>query len=146
MDKSGIWNLEELSAGTAFNMSTKIILFGYMWMETHVESMLNIRGTSRDLATMGINEKKINFRTFSQYLHKMPRQDNLYCFKPNQWTVLHPALTTEIIFFENKVGHIFIPKFYHDKKDTSFLKLLSYVEEHGLDNSLCEFPEIGRKY
>ena len=60
VDESRIWNLEEPSAVTVSTMSTKIrsILFGYMWIETHIESMLNIRGTSRDLATMGINEKK----------------------------------------------------------------------------------------
>ena len=60
MDESRIWNLEKPSTGMASSMETKIrsILFGYMWMETHIESMINIRETSRDLATMGIKWKK----------------------------------------------------------------------------------------
>ena len=123
VDKSRIWNIEEPSAGTASTMSTKIrsILFDYMWMETHTESMLNIRETSRDLATIGINEKKIYLRTFSQYLHKNPRQDDFYCFKTNQWTVLYPALTTQIIFFENKVGEFLYQNSITIKKILIFL-------------------------
>ena len=55
------------------------------------------------------------------------------------------GLSSQILFYENKVGHIFVPKFYHDKRGTNFLKFLSYVGEYGLDNSLCEFSQIGRK-
>ena len=86
VDESRIWNLEEFFAGTASSRSTKIrsILFSYMWMEQHIESMLNIKEILKDLATMGINGKKIYLRTFSQYLHKTLRQDDLYCFKENQ--------------------------------------------------------------
>ena len=38
-----------------------------------------------------------------------------------------------------------MPKFYHDKGDTNFLKFLSYVTEYGPDNLRHEFPQIGRK-
>ena len=43
----------------ASDMKTKIrsILFGYMWYDEHVESLLNLRGFSRNLAAMGITEK-----------------------------------------------------------------------------------------
>ena len=60
VDESRIWNLQEPPAGAASNMKTNIIsiLFGYMWYDVHVESSLNIRGSSRNLATMGITEKK----------------------------------------------------------------------------------------
>ena len=60
-------NLEEPAAGAASNMKTNIrsILFGYMWYDVHIESLLNIRGSSRNLASMGITEKK---KTFSENL------------------------------------------------------------------------------
>ena len=38
-----------------------------------------------------------------------------------------------------------VPKFYHDKRDTNFLKFLSYVGEYGPDSSRCKLPQIGRK-
>ena len=57
VDKSRIWNLEEPAAGAASNMKTKIrsILFGYMWYDVHVESLLNIKVPSRNLAATGNN-------------------------------------------------------------------------------------------
>ena len=59
VDECRIWNLEEPAASAASHMKTNIrsILFGYMWYDVHVESLLNIRGSSRNLATMGITEK-----------------------------------------------------------------------------------------
>ena len=59
VDECRIWNLEEPAASTASHMKTNIrsILFGYMWYDVHVESLLNIRGSSRNLATMGITEE-----------------------------------------------------------------------------------------
>ena len=57
--ESKIWNLEEPAAGAASNMKTnrRSILFGYMWYHVHVESLLNIRGSSKNLAIIGITEK-----------------------------------------------------------------------------------------
>ena len=80
VDKSRKWNLEEPAAGAASNMETKIIsiLFGYMWYDVHVESLLKIKGSSRNLTAMGIIEKN----NFLKY-----------------WTVLYPALSTQLIFF-----------------------------------------------
>ena len=76
-------------------MKTNIrsILFGYMWYDVHIESLLNIRGSSRNLASMGITEKKKNFlREFSRHLHKDQRQDNFYSLRTWKWTVLYPAI------------------------------------------------------
>ena len=46
------------AAGDASNMKTNIrsILFGYMWYDVYVESLLNMAGSSRNLATMGVTE------------------------------------------------------------------------------------------
>ena len=59
VDESKIWNLEEPAAGAASNMKTnrRSILFGYMWYHVHVESLLNIRGSFKNLAIIGITEK-----------------------------------------------------------------------------------------
>ena len=60
LNESRIWNLEESAAGAASNMKNnrRSILFRYMWYDVHVESLLNIRRSSRNLATMWITEKK----------------------------------------------------------------------------------------
>ena len=59
VDECRMWNLEETAASAASYMKTNIrsILFEYMWYDVHVESLLNTRGSSRNLATIGITEK-----------------------------------------------------------------------------------------
>ena len=121
------------------------IFLGYMWTGIHVERILRISGNSKTLDTVGINEKNLFLIMISGYLHDSPRQDNFFCYKKQNWTVPHSLLgVNQTLFYENKVERIFVPKFYHDKRDTNFLKFLSYVGEYGPDNSCCEFPQIGR--
>ena len=82
VDKSRIWNLEEPAAEAASTMSTNIrsILFSYMWTDIHIENILKISGNSKNLDTVGINEKNLLLRTISGYLHDLPRQNNFYCY------------------------------------------------------------------
>ena len=82
IDKSRLWNLEEPAAGVASNIKTKLrsVLLGYTWYDVRVESLLNIRGSSRNLVTMRLTEKNNFFREFSRYLHKTERLDNVYSF------------------------------------------------------------------
>ena len=60
MDESRVHNLEEPAAHAASTMSTNIrsILLRYMWADIYVERILNIIGNSKNLDTVGINEKK----------------------------------------------------------------------------------------
>ena len=75
-------------------MSTNIrsILLGYMWTDIQVEHILNINGNSKNIDTVGTNEKNLLLRTISGYLHDSPRQDNFYCYQTQHWTVLHAGL------------------------------------------------------
>ena len=96
---------------------------------------------------MGITEKKPKFpREFSRYLHKDQRQDNFYSLQTWKWTVLIPALSTQMVLLSSKIGRVFVTKFYHEKRARNFLKYLAYVGEHGPDNTRCQYREIERKY
>ena len=101
VDESRIWNLDEPAAGAASKMKTKVrlILFGYMWYDEHVESLLNITGSSRNLAPMGITQKNNFLRESSRYLQKTERQNKFYNSQKGNWTVLYPALSTQLILF-----------------------------------------------
>ena len=96
-----------------------------MWYDVHVESLLNIRRSSRNLATMWITEKKNSFlREF--------RQDNFYSLRTWKWTVLYPAISSQLPFFGNKAGRVFVPKFFHEKRARNFLNILNLLENMGL--------------
>ena len=148
LNESRIWNLEKRAAGAASNMkpNRRSILFGYMWYDVYVESLLNIRRSSRNLATMWITEKNSFLREFSRYFHKDQRQDNFYSLRTWKWTVLYPAISSQLLFFGNKAGFVFVPKFFHEKRARNFLKHLEFIGEYGSDNVRCEYPEIGRKH
>ena len=59
LDESGIWNLDELAAGETSNpnMNIRAMMMGYMWNNIHVEQINNIRGSSKNLASMSLPEK-----------------------------------------------------------------------------------------
>ena len=54
----------------------------------------------------------------------------------------------QIIFYQLRVGRLLVPKFYHERASTNFLKHLTYLGEVKPENSNSEFkhPGIGRKY
>ena len=136
VDESRIWTIEEPAAGAASNMKTKIrsILLGYMWYDVHVESILNIRGSSRILATMGITEKNNFLREFSRYLQKNERH-NFYSLQSGNWTFLYSALSRKLIFFffflVIKSGMFLYQNFSTIKRQNIFLDMLNMLENLG---------------
>ena len=93
-----------------------------------------------------MTEKKNFIREFSRYLHKTQRQDNFYSILVGHWTVLYPALSTQLILLTSKVGRVFVLISFHHKRARNFLIHLEYVGEYGPDNVRYKYPEIGRKY
>ena len=93
---------------------------------------------------MEITEKNNFIKEFSIYLHKDQRQDNFYSLRTWSWTVLIPALSTQITLASSKIGPDFVPEFYHEKRARNVLKYLEYVGKCGPYNVQCEYPEIGR--
>ena len=61
--------------------------------------------------------------------------------------VLMHVLKTSVFRFTDKMNRIFAPKFYHDRKDTNFLKDLNYVgEKKEIDEiNFSELHLLGRK-
>ena len=47
---------------------------------------------------------------------------SFYCHFTDNWTVLHPIVDLEVNVYQSRVGHPFVPKFYHDRASTNFLK------------------------
>ena len=101
----------------------------YMWYDIHVENILNIKRSSRNLAVIGITEKKSNFlRQFCRCHHKTQgAEDNFYSLQTWSWTVLFPALSTQIVLFSSKIRRVFVLKFYYEKRARNFLKHLVYI-------------------
>ena len=61
---------------------------------------------------------------------------------------MRPIIDLEVDVYQSRVGRLFVPKFYHDRASTNFLKHLIYLGEVKQENSKNElqYPNIGRKY
>ena len=101
IDESRLWNLEEPAAGVASNIKTKLrsVLLGYMWYDVHVESLLNIRGSSRNLVTMRLTEKITFLENLVDTFIKLKDKIILIAFKEENRQFLYPDLNTQLIFF-----------------------------------------------
>ena len=119
-----------------------------MWWEIHVKAILRVTENSKNLSSVSLVEKNALLRITSGYYHNSARNNNFYCFQPQYRTSLYTGrsiIPSQILFYENNVGRIFVSKFYHDKTDTNFLKFLSYVGEHRPNNLPCKYRQIGKK-
>ena len=84
--------------------------------EMHIKAILRTTENSKSLSSLGLLEKNIMLKTISGYYHDSTIED----------TMIHlytrpGVIPSQIFFYDNKVGHIFVPKSYHDKRDTNFL-------------------------
>ena len=53
------------------------------------------------------------------------------------YTVLAHLVDSTVFRYTGKVHRLFVPKFYHDRKDTNFLKNLKYV---GISTKTMDWP------
>ena len=61
---------------------------------------------------------------------------------------MHSVFSSQIIFYQQRVGRIFVTKFYHDRASAHYLKHSTYLGEVKSENSNGELkhPGICRKY
>ena len=53
--------------------------------------------------------------------------DNFYSGLALSYTVLAHILKSTVVRYTDRIVRLFVPKFYHDRKDTNFLIGLVYV-------------------
>ena len=73
--------------------------------------------------------------------------DEFYSGINKSFVVLSHALSNTVLRFTDRIQRLFVPKFYHDRKDKNFLKDLIYIDEKKeIDEKyFFEVPLLGRK-
>ena len=90
----------------------RVYLMGYIWYNVRVENLLNIRGSSRNLTTIGLPGKNNFHREYSRYYHKNKNLQDNFCKLPTwQWSVLAQALRSQMILISSKIERVFVTKF-----------------------------------
>ena len=108
-------------------------LIGYLENENLMKSMLGIKGSSFDFTTLSAEVKTSYLYRLTKFVHyRKPNTKNndfFYSKHSLSFTVLMHILKTSALRFTDRINRIFVPKFYHERKDTNFLKDLNYVGE-----------------
>ena len=97
--------------------------------------MLKITGAEHDFTSM-IPEEKNNFlNRLTKAIHKEDeiQYGNSHTFysgaNSSAFVVLTYFLSYAVLRFTNKIQRLFVPKFYHERKDKNFFNGLIYIGE-----------------
>ena len=108
-------------------------LIGYLYYETKLQRSLKITGSTHDFTCMTPEVKTKFLYDLTRENHvSTPNSDNsdeFYSGVSKSFVVLIHALSHTVLRFTDRIQRLFVLEFYHDRKDTNFLKGLIYIGE-----------------
>ena len=108
-------------------------LISYLYYEIELKKLLKITGTEHDFTSMTPEEKNDFLNRLTKAIHKEHKiqygnSHNFYSgANSSAFVVFTYFLSYAVLRFTNKIQRLFVPKFYHERKD--FLKGLIYIGE-----------------
>ena len=133
LDSTRVWNMSNAWPVNNVVNFRYSYLTGYLEDTRFLESLLGITGLSFDFSSMSISEKNGYLRRYSSYAHKSspdgPLQDIFYSSYNKTFTVLAHLAQSVAVRYTNRIHGLFVPKFYHDRKETNLLKNVKFVAE-----------------
>ena len=155
MDESRIWNMTSnwKQNESSTDQSRISYLIGYLENETLLKSITRIDGSSYDFTRLTAETKTSYLFRLTRHLHNrktLPNSMNgnyLYSNLVFSYVVLVKPFNSAVIRYTDRIVRLFVPKFYHDRKDKNFLKGLVYAgEKKEIDEkNFSEAPLLGRK-
>lgn len=116
VDESRIWNMDMT------NKKRLSYSVGYLYNEKHMLDFFKITDSKPASLQYLDPFKKLQFiRYYPLQTHKHSNKLDIFhsrIFKPN--TALLHALDNMLINYPSKTERLFVPKFFHDRKDTNF--------------------------
>ena len=117
------------------NSSRLSYLISYLYYETELKKLLKITGAEHDFTSMIPKEKNNFLNRLTKAIHKEDeiQYGNSHTFysgaNSSASVVLTYFLSYAVLRFTNKIQRLFVPKFYHERKDKIFFKGLIYIGE-----------------
>ena len=138
---------------SATDKSRLSFLVGYLYDENMLKSLIGITTSSYDFTSLTPEIKTSVLQRVTLNTHRgrpihESNTDIFYSAKAAlSFTILAHVFNIKIIRVTERIQRILVPKFYHDRKDTNFLKGLKYFgEKREIDEKyFYETPLLGRK-
>ena len=132
-----VWNLKTKwrKNDSAKDSSRLSFLISYLYNEQKLKTLLKITGTERNFTSMTLEEKNDLINRVTKATHKQAdlyygNADTFYSGATNgDSVVLVYILSYAVLRYTEKIKMLFVPRFYHDRKDKNFLKNLKYIRE-----------------
>ena len=118
-------------------------LISHLYYEQKSKTLLKITGTEHDFTSMTTEEKNDFLNRLTKATHKQSdlyygNSDTFYSGATNgSSVVLSYILSYVVLWYTERIQRLFVPKFYHNRRDKNFLKNLIYIGEK---------KEIDKKY
>ena len=122
----------------------------YLSDENVVKKYFKITGRSYDITILSPFKKNVFLGNISEKHENAPNirgTDFLYSIYKKHYTVISKDSDILIKVYAGRIDGLFAPKFYHDRRNTNFLKDLKYIGEKNIINEkgFCVFTEIDRR-
>ena len=119
---------------SAKDSSRLSVLVSYLYDEQKFKTLLKITGTEHDFTSVTPEEKNDFLNRLTKAAHKQSDlcHGNAHTFfsgANGSSVVLFYLLSYAVLRYTQKIQRLFVPKFYHDRRDKNFLKNLICIEE-----------------
>ena len=125
---------------------------GYLENISLLKKYFKISGKIFDFTSLPILKKHTRMGEYSiarnhrsaPYHHGF---DDLYSIYFRLFTIILKDSNFKIKKFNDRIQKLFVPRFYHDRRQTNFIKDMRFVGEYPKINELqfCKFKSIGRR-
>ena len=143
MDESRVWNMNKTwkKYSSALDKSRISISEGYLFHENRTKSKFNINGDSFDFTKLSKRKKTVKIVNYLKKFHDSKLNGKGYSyffsFYPFSYATVIFVRNNIFIVYPDRTQRIFVPKYYHNRRRTNFLKNLKFVGEK---------PEINENY
>ena len=154
LHESRIWNMKMTwkNNESALDKSRLSFLVGYLYDEKMLKSLIGITTPSFDFTSLTPEIttsvlQRVTLKTHSGRPANESNTDIFYLTKKNLSFTVLVLINIIILRVTERIQRLLLPKFYHDRKDTNFLKGLKYFgEKPEIDEKyFYEAPLLGRK-
>ena len=108
-----------------------------------------ISGKKFDFTRLSLLKKQLYLSYYSTFRHKnkpyIRRFDDLYSIYFRPYTMILKDSNILFKVFKNRIQRLLVPRFFHDRRQTNFLKDLIFIGEKTIEPHFSKFRLIGRK-
>ena len=153
IDETRVWNIKMTRKKNNTSTDRSRISFseGCLYNESDIKTAFGINDNSFDFTALSAAQKSTNLLKILKTNHSQQintkNMPYFFSYYPFTFASIIHVRRNIWIFYADRTVRLFVPKFYHEKRNTSFLRKLTYIggKKDINENGFCENKILGRK-